>query len=75
MNIPPPAGQRLHPPSRRFHLRRAYGGQDGATSAPLERLRPNPKLKFMERCREVRRFHRLALRTEEAYWQWIKRFI
>jgi integron integrase len=42
---------------------------------PLERLVPNPKLKFMEQCREVMRFHRLALRTEEAYLQWIKRFI
>ena len=42
---------------------------------PLERLVPNPKLKFMEQCREVMRFHRLALRTEEAYLQWIKRFM
>jgi integron integrase len=42
---------------------------------PLEGLVPNPKLKFMEQCREVMRFHRLALRTEEAYLQWIKRFI
>jgi hypothetical protein len=41
----------------------------------LERLVPNPKLKFMEQCREVMRFHRLALRTEEAYLQWIKRFM
>ena len=29
----------------------------------------------MEQCREVMRFHRLALRTEEAYLQWIKRFM
>jgi integron integrase len=42
---------------------------------PRERLVRNPKLKFMEQCREVMRFHRLALRTEEAYLQWIKRFI
>jgi site-specific recombinase XerD len=42
---------------------------------PLERLTPNPKLKFMEQCREAMRFHRLALRTEEAYLQWIKRFL
>jgi hypothetical protein len=33
---------------------------------PLERLTPNPKLKCMEQCREVMRFHRLALRTEEC---------
>ena len=29
----------------------------------------------MEPCREVMRFHRLALRTEEAFLQWIKRFL
>jgi len=29
----------------------------------------------MEQCREAMRFHRLALRTEEAYLQWIKRFL
>jgi len=40
-----------------------------------DKLIPNPKLKFMEQCREVMRFHRLALRTEEAYLQWIKRFL
>jgi len=42
---------------------------------PLERFRPNPKLKFMEQCREVMRFRRLALRSEQAYLEWIKRFI
>jgi integron integrase len=41
----------------------------------VEGFVPNPKLKFMEQCREVMRFDRLALRTEEAYLQWIKRFI
>jgi integron integrase len=35
----------------------------------------NPKLKFMEQCREVMRFRRLALRSEQAYLDWIKRFI
>jgi len=42
---------------------------------PLERFIPNPKLKFMEQCREVMRFKRLALRSEQAYLEWIKRFI
>jgi integron integrase len=42
---------------------------------PPERLVPNPKLKFLEQCREVMRFKRLALRTQEAYLQWIRRFI
>ena len=42
---------------------------------PLERFIPNPKLKFMEQCREVMRFRRLALRSEQAYLEWIKRYI
>src|SRR5271169_1243198 len=42
---------------------------------PLERFIPNPKLKFMEQCREVMRFRRLALRSEQAYLDWIKRYI
>src|ERR1039457_2431541 len=42
---------------------------------PVERFAPNPKLKFMEQCREVMRFRRLALRSEQAYLEWIKRFI
>ena len=41
----------------------------------MERLIPNPKLRFMEQCREVMRFRRLALRSEQAYLEWIKRFI
>ena len=36
---------------------------------------PDPKLKFMEQCREVMRFRRLALRSEQTYLEWIKRFI
>ena len=42
---------------------------------PVERFIPNPKLKFMEQCREVMRFRRLALRSEQAYLEWIKRFM
>lgn len=45
------------------------------SQSPPERFIPNPKLKFMEQCREVMRFKRLALRSEGAYLQWIKRFI
>ena len=41
----------------------------------MERLVPNPKLKFLEQCREVMRFKQLARRTEETYLQWIRRFI
>ena len=43
--------------------------------APLERFIPNPKLRFMEQCREVMRFRRLSPRSEQAYLDWIKRFI
>jgi integrase len=42
---------------------------------PIERFIPNPNLKFMDQCREVMRFRRLALRSEQAYLEWIKRFI
>ena len=42
---------------------------------PLGRLVPNPKLKFLEQCREVMRFKQLSHRTEETYLQWIRRFI
>lgn len=48
----------------------------GHHSRPVEsKFIPNPKLKFMEQCREVMRFKQLARRTEETYLQWIKRFI
>lgn len=40
-----------------------------------ERFIPNPKLKFMEQCREIMRFKHFSLRAEEAYLHWIKRFI
>ena len=42
---------------------------------PLGRLVPNPKLKFLDQCREVMRFKQLSHRTEETYLQWIRRFI
>ncbi len=40
-----------------------------------ERFLPNPKLKFLDQCREVMRFKQLSHRTEETYGQWIRRFI
>src|SRR5881409_2279642 len=36
---------------------------------------PNPKLKFMDQVREVIRVRHYSIRTEEAYVQWIKRYI
>lgn len=52
-------------------MRRVFAKADW----PKEGLVPNPKLRFMDQCREVMRFRRLSARTEEAYCQWIKRFI
>ena len=40
-----------------------------------QRFAPNPKLRFLEQCREVLRFFHYARRTEETYVQWIRRFI
>ena len=40
-----------------------------------EAFRPNPKAKLLDQCREVLRFHHFALRTEQSYVQWIRRFI
>ncbi len=42
---------------------------------PPEHFLPNPKLKFLDQCREVMRFKQLSHRTEETYVQWIRRFI
>jgi len=45
------------------------------SSRPLGLIVPNPKLRFLDQCREVLRFKQMALRTEEAYVDWIRRFI
>jgi integron integrase len=42
---------------------------------PVSRFIPNPKLRFLDQCREVLRFKQMAPRTEEAYVDWIRRFI
>lgn len=38
-------------------------------------FRPNPDLKLMDQVREVLRYYNYAYRTEQAYCQWIRRFI
>jgi hypothetical protein len=58
-----------------FPGRPAYTASVAARQRPLARLVPNPKLKFLEQCREVMRFKQLSHRTEETYVQWIRRFI
>lgn len=39
------------------------------------RLIPNPKAKLRDQFHEVARFRQLAYRTEEAYWDWVHRFL
>ena len=41
----------------------------------MGRFLPNPKLRFLDQCREVIRFERFSPRTVEAYVHWIRRFI
>ena len=38
-------------------------------------LIPNSKARLLDQVREVLRFHHYSLRTEEAYVQWIRRFL
>ncbi|MCW5554243.1 MAG: phage integrase N-terminal SAM-like domain-containing protein [Verrucomicrobiae bacterium] len=42
---------------------------------PLGRLQPNPKLPLRQQVHEVMRFFHYSSRTEEAYWQWVVRFL
>jgi integron integrase len=42
---------------------------------PTDRFIPNPNLRFLDQCREVFRFKQMALRTEQSYIDWIRRFI
>ncbi|MCF6248738.1 MAG: integron integrase [Desulfobacula sp.] len=39
------------------------------------KFHPDPKLKLMDQVREVLRYHHYAYRTEQAYCQWILRYI
>jgi integron integrase len=48
---------------------------ESVSGVPLGQLLPNPRLKFLDQCREVMRFKRFSRRTEEAYAHWIRRFI
>ena len=42
---------------------------------PKEGFIPNPKLRLREQVGEVMRFKHYSFRTEESYWQWIRRYI
>ena len=39
------------------------------------KFRPNPALRLMDQVREVLRYYHYASRTEQAYCQWIRRYI
>ena len=45
------------------------------TTGRRAKLIPNPKLKLREQFHEVMRFKHFSERTEEAYWQWVVRFL
>ena len=44
-------------------------------SSPPEGFIPNPKLKLFDQLSEVARFKHYSIRTEEAYRQWVRRFL
>jgi len=46
-----------------------------AMHRPTDLLVPNPKLRLREQVHEVMRFRHYSVRTEEAYWGWIRQFI
>jgi hypothetical protein len=41
----------------------------------MELVIPNPKLKLMDPVREVMRVKHYAIRTEQAYCDWIRRYV
>ena len=51
------------------------GPAQSSTGRSGEVFIPNPKARLFDQVREVLRFHHYALRTEEVYLQWIKRFL
>ena len=55
-----------------------HHGQDKTSAGPAtvrDLVIPNPKLKLLDQVREVLRIKHYAIRTEQAYCQWIRRYI
>jgi hypothetical protein len=50
-------------------------GQPGLACKGVELVIPNPKLKLMDQVREVMRVRHYAIRTEQAYCDWIRRYV
>ena len=46
-----------------------------AAQPPPDKLLPNPKARLQDQFHEVARFRHLAVRTEEAYWDWVVRYL
>ena len=46
-----------------------------ARSPARDLLVPNPQLRLRDQVREVMRFKHYSVRTEEAYWNWMRQFI
>ena len=65
--------RRLHRPVSEG---RGVCGQDGAGDlGRWEAVIPNPKLKLMYQVREVMRIKHYAIRTEQCYCDWIRRYV
>jgi hypothetical protein len=47
----------------------------GGSAKSRDWVIPNPKLKLMDQVREVLRVKHYALRTEQAYCEWIRRYV
>jgi len=57
------------------HLPMDLSKANTALPRPTDLLVPNPKLRLREQVHEVMRFRHYSVRTEEAYWGWIRQFI
>jgi hypothetical protein len=51
------------------------GPQGQPVSGDFEAVIPNPKLRLMDQVREVLRLKHYAIRTEQCYCDWIRRYI
>jgi hypothetical protein len=49
--------------------------EPGVMPRGIELVIPNPNLKLMDQVREVMRVRHYAIRTEQAYCDWIRRYI
>jgi hypothetical protein len=63
------------PPSPQQSSAPQVSPQTHPPSAGRQLFVPNPKLKLLDQCREVLRFHHYAKRTEETYVDWIRRYV